>query len=357
MIVFNIVTAILLKRQDKKTIRMSNRFRKKIMSEIDRIKDGGLVSEKHKRYLMSRLGRISNMIAFDSMLEKLFSEDEELVHEYLSQLGGVVVYLTLKYGRKDRIEAAYFPYIIKKYRLIEGQPFSAVIDSMYDLLNESSIYCRENAMQAIYSTGNADFVIKALKIINDSDSFFHEKILADGLLSFTGDHAELCGKIINEFDSFSNEMKVSLMNFLRFDSGDYAEFAFGMLEDDTANDEVRYSCIRYLGKYRYEPARQYLQRLSDKSSRLKWEYSAIASSALAIYPGEDTIALLKRNLYSENWYIRFNSSQSLERLGLTYLDLIDVMEGKDRYASEILRYRFDVKKLTEKEGKAACLTQ
>ena len=41
-------------------------------------------------------------------------------------------------------------------------------------------------------------------------------------------------------------------------------------------------------------------------------------------------------------------------MGLTYLDLIDVMEGHDRYATEILRYRFDIRNLTQKEAEQEC---
>lgn len=350
MIVFNIVTAIVLKKKDARTERVSRHFRSEIMRQTDKIKSGEGIDEAQKKYLVKKLGRIGNMIAFDQILEKLYRENKAQVLEYLSQLGGVIIYLTIKYGKKDRIEAAYFPYIIKKYHLIENRPLETVISSMLELLDEPSIYCRENAMQALYTTGDSECIIKALKKIDASDLFFHEKLLADGLLSFAGDHEELCKKMIESFRCFTIEMQVALLNFLRFDSGAYAKFAFEQLKNENTNDEVRYACIRYLGKYRYDAAYEYLMHLADKSSDMKWEYSAIASSALAIYPGCDTVALLKRNLYSKNWYIRFNSSQSLERLGLTYLDLIDVMEGKDRYATEILRYRFDIKNITENGG-------
>ena len=45
-------------------------------------------------------------------------------------------------------------------------------------------------------------------------------------------------------------------------------------------------------------------------------------------------------------------------LGTAYLrdDLIDVIEGHDRYASEILRYRFDVRELEERKEDAVCTT-
>ena len=38
------------------------------------------------------------------------------------------------------------------------------------------------------------------------------------------------------------------------------------------------------------------------------------------------------------------------------ISLIDVIEGHDRYASEILRYRFDVRELEERKEDAVCTT-
>ena len=46
----------------------------------------------------------------------------------------------------------------------------------------------------------------------------------------------------------------------------------------------------------------------------------------------------------------------LEQLGFGYRDLIDVIAGHDRYASEILRYRFDVRELEERKEDAVCTT-
>lgn len=58
--------------------------------------------------------------------------------------------------------------------------------------------------------------------------------------------------------------------------------------------------------------------------------------------------VLKRLLSSRNWYVRLNAAKSLEDLGLGYVELIDIFEGGDRYASEILRYCMDMKKAREK---------
>ena len=47
---------------------------------------------------------------------------------------------------------------------------------------------------------------------------------------------------------------------------------------------------------------------------------------------------------SSNWYIRYNASQSLDQLGVEYLDLLDILSGKDRYAREMLEYRLEVRR-------------
>ena len=349
MIVFNIITAIVLRGIDRRTVRTSEKFKKQVAYQLGRLwraeETDALgrtaVEESHKRYLQKKLKRVGNMIAFDRMLETAYIEDPRVIKAYLSDLDSVFIYLTASYLRKSRIEAAYFPYIIKKYRLISHRPFPSIVGSLLQLLREPSIYCRENAMQALYTTGDPDCIMEALGIIDKSELFFHGKLLSDGLLNFSGSTRALNDRIIEKFSDFSTDMRIALLNYLRFSSGEYREFALGLLSDEKQNAEIRYACIRYLGKYPLDAAYPLICSFAVGSSSEKWEYAAIASSALGSYPGEKTVALLKSNLYSHNWYIRFNSAESLERLGVTYENLADIIDGNDRYASEILQYRFE----------------
>lgn len=332
MIVFNIITAIVLRGIDRRTVRTSEKFKKQVAYQLGRLWRAEetealgetAVEESHKRYLQKKLKHVGNMIAFDKTLETAYIEDPQVIKAYLSDLDSVFIYLTASYLRKSRIEAAYFPYIIKKYRLISHRPFPSIVGSLLQLLREPSIYCRENAMQALYTTGNPDCIMEALGIIDKSELFFHGKLLSDGLLNFSGSTRALNDRIIEKFSDFSTDMRIALLNYLRFSSGEYREFALGLLSDEKQNAAYPLICSLAVG-----------------SSSEKWEYAAIASSALGSYPGEKTAALLKSNLYSHNWYIRFNSAESLERLGVTYENLADIIDGNDRYASEILRYRFE----------------
>ena len=338
MIIFNIVTAILFRINKQKTERVSRDLKVRVMLQLKAVEANISVSQNHKLYLNRKLKRVGNMIAFDKMLEAEYIDHPYEIREYLRCLDSVFVSLMAHYSKKNRIEAAYFPYIIKKYRLIFNRSFPSIEGSLMQMLNEPSIYCRENAMQALYTTGNSDCIIEAIKIIDCSNFFFHGKLLCDGLLNFSGKLSELSTKIIDSFFEFSNEMKVTLLDFLRFSSDKYKEFALSLLKDENANEEVRYACIRYLGKYRFWDAYNILCRLATESSDKNWQYAAIACTALSSYPNDNTVKLLKQNLYSRNWYVRLNSAISLKNLGITYSDLTDIIDGHDRFASEVIRY-------------------
>ena len=321
MILFNIATALLSRRREHRSFRDGIRLELTVSRELDRLAETGAVSERHLRFMERRLRRVNGMVAFDAALERLCVRRPELTRSYLTALNGV----TLK-------------------------------EVLLKLLNEPSIYCRENAMQALYTSGDAQIIVRALRIIDASSLYYHSKLLSDGLLNYTGDTWELADALWEAFDAFQPWMQVTLLNYFRFSSGAYCEKIHALLNDPAQDDEVRFACLRYLGRYPYPPAYADLLRYATPSENARWEYAAIASFVLASYPGAETAAVLKRNLYHPNWYIRFNASKSLEQLGFGYRDLIDVIEGHDRYASEILRYRFDVRELEERKEDAVCTT-
>ena len=357
MIAFNIVTVVLSRRRRMRSFCTSIRLELKIADEIDRLAETGAVSAAHLRYIERKLRRVNNMVTFDAAMERLrLRRSEALVRAYLTALDGVFITMAEDYCRRNEIEAAYFPYIIKKYRLLGGRDDKVMEEMLLGLLHGPSIYCRENTMQAIYTAGDPELVVRALRVVNTSCYYYNSKLLADGLLNFQGNKQALGEALWAAFEGFQPWMQVTLLNYFRFSSGEYHTRVLALLNDDTRDDELRFSCLRYFGRYPYAPARSHLLRYAAPAVGVRWEYAAIASSALASYPGDDTAALLERNLYHPNWYIRFNASKSLEQLGFGYRDLIHVIEGHDRYASEILRYRFDVRELETGKETAVCTT-
>lgn len=350
MIVFNIVTAILFRRGERKTERVSRNLQQRVLLQLRAVEHGEPVDKKHKAYLGRKLRKIGNMLAFDAMLEAEYVKNPDEIRHYLHCLDSVFVSLMLYYIKRNRIEAAYYPYIIKKYRIIAYRSFPSVEDTLLEMLNEPDVYCRENAMQALYTTGDADCIIKAIKRIDDSGLFFHGKLLCDGLLNFAGSSEVLGRKITDAFFEFSTQMQVTMLNYFRFSSGEHKEFVLSLLLNAEMDEEIQYACIRYLGKYPCDAAYEPLCRLAKESSDQTWEYAAIASTALGSYPGETTVKILKTNLYSRNWYVRLNAALSLKNLGITYSELADVIDGNDRYAGEIVQYCLHMDYTEEKEA-------
>ena len=345
MILFNIVCIFIFRKKDKNIKKRSIDFIDIIEAQLDQ----QTVDEKHKNFLRKKLKKINHMMAFDETLEKLYAERPDDIKKYIADISSVFVFLTFKYNEKNHIQAAYFPYIIKKYHVFKGSGIPIVLDSLMELVKEENMYCRENALQALYSIGDADSVIKALKILDKTGSFHHGKMIADGLLCFSGSVDELSRQLWENFDAFSVAPKQAVLDYFRFSSRDHCEKMLQIMTDGGENQELRFSAIRYFAKYYYEPALAHLYSLATDDA-LVWEYRAIVASALGNYPAEQTEMLLKEFLCDPNWYVRYNAADSLERLGVQYEEMIDIFEGRDRYAAEMLRYRFDRKKLKETEA-------
>ena len=88
-------------------------------------------------------------------------------------------------------------------------------------------------------------------------------------------------------------------------------------------------------------------RLLRRDDASHWEYAAISASALSAYPGQETVDALLKAMNSVNWHIRNNASVSLQAHGLTYEEMLRVLDGEDRYAREMLAYRLKARRLEE----------
>ena len=154
------------------------------------------------------------------------------------------------------------------------------------------------------------------------------------------------------FETFRPDTQVVILDYIRFCAPGHQDRLLAILKDETRSPELRFSCIRYFGKYHDDNAYPILLEMAGDTGNLRWEYPAIACTALANYPGERTIETLKRALHVSNWYVRYNAAESLSKLGAGYVDLIEVIDGNDRYAREILQFQLDMKYNQQKEADA-----
>lgn len=352
MILFNCICIFVFRRQDSALHRHSSRLEETIIKQLQRLEDGKAIEESHLRFLRQKLASTGNLMAFDESLERLLEQKPEDTWNYIRQIRSVFTYLAAENKYRSPTKLAYFAYVICKYRIIQGKPVPVILDVMMELLQEQSLYCRENALRAIYSTGDCDCVLRALHAVDTRQEFHHAKLLTDGLLGFGGDEQTLTQALWAAFPSFSVSMRVVILDYIRFSGGTLQEELLQLLVDSRQDPEIHFSCIRYFGKFPYEPAFPLLIDFVERPRERPWEYAAIAATALASYPGARTVEVLKKALSSSNWYVRFNAAKSLEQFHLTYIELSDVLDSNDRYAREILQYRMDLKNAREEQEAA-----
>ena len=197
-----------------------------------------------------------------------------------------------------------------------------------------------------------DIVARALKIIDTNLSYHHPKLISDGLMLYKGDRVELKNTLFTHFNDYSVHMRVNILNYFRFAGIKCDSEMLETLKNEKEHNEIRFSAIRYFEKFPSDDAQPIILNLAENLENRIWEYQAIATSALKSYPGDATFRILVKNLSSSNWHIRQNSAISCEKLGYTYQDLINVFDGNDRYAREIIRYRLDRRNAEEEVVKA-----
>ena len=345
MLVFNICYIAVTRRDEQRLERRSGRMVELVSAQIARIRAGEAVEHRHIRYLQRKLSHIGGLIAFDSVLEEeFFAPNDQAVKRYQEQIQPVILNLAVTYARREDMQAAYFAYFLSKY----GKAAPFVREILVEYMRKSSLYCRVNALEALYSFGCAESVAEAIRVLDEENSFLHEKILTDGLLSFAGDHTRLIDLLWREFDALSERTQLAVLNYIRFRTGDCCERMLAILTDERRNKELRLSAIRYFGRYVYPPALPYLLTFAADGNHLNWEYAAVSASALAKYPGEEPAAVLMDAMHSSDWYIRANAAASLESFQVDYRDLIRVVGGRDRYAREMLMYQLEHRRMTEK---------
>ena len=358
MLVFNLLYGLHLRSDDHRLAKRTRRLRRQVENQLERIRDASdgtshPIQVSHLTWMRRRLSRINGLLAFDQLMEKL-DEQDAACQSYIRQLQPVFLYLATVYLKRENTQAAYYCYFLAKHRLrrhMDTDPFQQVVLSY---LQKDSLYCKINALKALCSFGSPSILIDALvELGNGQESQIHEKVVTEALLAYTGDADALIELLWARLERFSLPIQRAVLDYIRFQSGDYCGRMLEILEDSRQDKELRLAAIRYFGKYPSPQARALLLEFLEDRDPTRWEYAAISATALARYDGKDVVDALLRAMNSSNWYIRNNASASLEAHGLTYEEMLRVLSGDDRYAREMLTYRLKAKQLEQAAAERA----
>ena len=336
MIVFNWFYMIHNTRTDKKMEKRDKQLIKKIDVQIALIKGKEHVSVKHKKYLEAKLVKVTNLYIFE---ETLNFHEKEYVNEYIEEIKMIFIKLCKIYTKKPAIEKAYFTYILGKFEIGNKLESEGVSAFLFDMLNEESIYCIDNAMSTICKIGNIRNIIKATKIIDKKSNYQNIEIIVKNLQNYKKDNQELSKKLWENFEGYSLKLKVVTINYISANANEYwNKIMYEKLLDTKEKIEIKIAIIKYFSKNYYENVKKELFNILKLKGIKNTEYIITAIKALKIYPGTDTILELKQILQRNQWNIQTAASETLNYLGVNYLQLADIYNGENQKARRILKY-------------------
>ena len=308
--------------------------------------------EFQKKVWDRKLKRSSQLILFQTALEQM-AEDagtREKLIGWMYVHRDMVYALGSSYLKKNGMEKAYYAYILETYQLCGASEKDPFVLQMQQLVMDHSIYCRENALCALYAGGTASHVVKAYEILTRMDIQHSLKMVTDGLLTFNGDKEVLAEALWGAWGHFSDNYRAAFINFIRMVSESFTGRFLPILTDAGYDREVRFAVLRYYRKYYYPEAREELRYLTAHWEQVDWEFSALAALALENYPGAKTVEALRVGCRSRNWHVRYNCAQSLSRLLCVESMERITMDETDAYAKDMLMYNLSLKEVERNDG-------
>lgn len=336
MMIFNLVYMIYNNSSTKNIQKRNKSIMKKIDMQITLLKSNCHVSARHKKYLEKKLLKVSNLYMLEETL-KIYPK--KYVEEYIEEVSSVITGLCKEYLKKNTLSKAYLAHFIANYEIGYKKDVVAVTNYLFNLLDSEDLYCIDNAMTALYKIGNLKDVKKAIKIIDKKESYQNIDMIVKGLLLYNGNPQVLAECLWEEFNTYSDKLKIAIIEYITIISdNDWNDEMLELLIISNVKKEVKMAVMNYFVKNQDERIREVLYKLVETTNIREADYLVIAIRALRNYPGEKTVAILKKMLQKNQWNVQVEASKTLKYLDVDYFQLADIYNGENQKARNILRY-------------------
>lgn len=338
-LVFNLFNIIYKWIINMMLLRNTRKWKKILGKQILKLVQGEQVDVQHKKRLEKSLRNINQLMAYARAMNKMKKEKVN-IQKYINECYMSYQNLAYYYRGKDSMDKAYFAIFIAEYTPDVGCEYRTIMNILLDYMEDSTVYCRENVLKALYALGNVQAVVHALEYIEDNQIFHHQKLITDGLLSFKGDKEKLAFALWDRRFKWNETIMVAIIQYITACLGNFKEIFYEELQEDDISIEERLSLLRYYQKYEYEPVRELLYSYI-KEDCPEVNYTIVAATVLKNYPGDETTKALIDALHNTNWYVRYNAATSLVQLTQDEKILQQILNGDDQYAKEILQYKLE----------------
>ncbi len=349
MAIYNIFYTLYNRTMERKISTKNSKFFKKIKKQLILTKCGTLPNAKHGKYLYKKLKRVRNLIIFEQILDEY---EEKITEKYIENIRYTFYKLTTYYAKVNTIKKAYFSYIIGKYKIIDVDGKTTIINLLFEFLNEEAMYCRDNSLKAIIRQGNIDNIIKALHIVARSNYYYSIEIIYDNLLEFRENKYELSKKIYERFSEFNENIQIAIIQFITKYNLNYASEFYILLQNELISNKIKIEIIKFFKENPLEQVEPILINNIKLTGILNRELVIESAKALSNYNSIIVKEELKELLKRKDWEIRMVASESLTKLGASYYDLVDIYNGEDNIARAILKYKVQSYKYIKMNKKA-----
>lgn len=314
LIIFEIGWTQYIKFHKIKLKRNTEKYKKQIQEQMNYIKLTGKIRKNYCRMLRIKLRNVNNLMAYEEAYSEMMENENFVI--YRRKMFYTFIKLAIYYEkRKSETEKAYFAYIIGKYfKNIESEyVLSVFIGTLYRILGCKSIYCKINAMDAIYSIGTTEHIIRAISIINENQKSFNQEILANGLKTVECDRQKLAEELFNRFDEYNKDIQISIIKFLSDFPCIDEELILEKLKNNSTAVDVRCEIMRYFQKNKNEKAKQYLMERLNREKIVANDLIIKAIGTLGYYEEEEVHQLLNKLKESTDDLIKECVHRSLEK--------------------------------------------
>lgn len=324
------------------------RKRRRLTAQLNALVESGGATETHLKALERSLKLLSGLESFNSALEGFREENPQECQRYLQDIAPVLERLVHWYSTKSDLRFAFFSFIVGKW-YAKRPADSRLVETLLAAVRTRPFYARQNALMALATIGGAQSLADAVVDIGHVKTFHHPKLLTEALLAYPGDRAELARELTARFSEFRPDIQAAIINFGRMadivyldeeDRTGRRQRLKSLMTNPKTDIEVRLACIRFFTRDPWNDVAGDLIDFAAHDEAESWECAAVAASALAKYPGEQTVAVLKACLSSRVWHVRHNAARSLRTLGVRIDELQDVLGAGDRFAKDTVLYHW-----------------
>ncbi len=319
-------------RREKKILKIQREIREEIKNQVLKVTNNNNLSKDEILYVDKILKKSKSRQAFNKIISELNNNQEVKydISKFMVNHLKTIENEIKKYRKKDSIKKCYFISNLGEYKIDSFK----IQNFLLECLNDRSFYVRYNALNSVAVIGKKENLIDALIYISKNKIHLNDKIFIDIFDKFKSNYEinKELAKILNEL---STEMQCLLINCFSKNKVDFLKGILLMKLKDESNKEVRISIIKYFENNYYDQA---YDKLIELLSCNCWEERAVSAKSLSKYYSFEVENSLKKSLKDKNWYVRLNSASSILENNCTEEIIKEVLNGKDKYAKEILLY-------------------